>query len=101
MHWEKLWWHWYNLFWHKCNLINNKDKNSLNNFQVNQTIETSIDLTKRDLLGGGADQLPPGKNDIGKYSSNLKRDTKNITNINSKSLISNNYILICWNILLQ
>ncbi len=38
-----------------------------NNMKLNESIEASINLTKRDLMGGGTDRIPQGKENIGEY----------------------------------
>ncbi len=62
------------------------------NFIPNQTIEKSINLTKRDLMGGGVDQIAAGKKDIGMFNYNMKRDTKNKSVTSRVRNVSNSYI---------
>jgi hypothetical protein len=64
----------------------------LSNIQVNSTIEESINLTNRKIAGGGTDQLSAGVNEIGLFSNSMKRDKNNITSINPKRMVSNNYV---------
>jgi hypothetical protein len=51
-----------------------EDRTQAINMIQNQAIEDSINLTKRDLMGGGTDRIPQGKNDIGEYSDRNRRE---------------------------
>ena len=62
------------------------------NFIPNQTIEKCSDLTKRDLMGGGVDQIAAGKKEIGDFHYNMKRDTKNNNKLSRVRNVANSYI---------
>ena len=64
----------------------------IDTFKINESIEKSINLTHRDLMGGGKDQLASGKNEQGEFSSNMKRDTKNDYDMNRYRNVSNSFI---------
>ena len=64
----------------------------LDTFQVNESIEKSSDYSKRDLMGGGNDQLPPSKKGLGDFTTNMKRDTKNDYDMNRVRAVTNSYI---------
>jgi hypothetical protein len=51
-----------------------EDRTQAVNMIQNQAIEDSINLTKRDLMGGGTDRIPQGKDDIGEYSDRNRRE---------------------------
>ena len=70
----------------------NESRKIIDTFKVNESIEKSINLTKRDLMGGGVDQLAGGKNEQGEFSSNMKRDQKNDYDINRYRNVSNSFI---------
>jgi hypothetical protein len=44
------------------------------NMIQNQSVEDSINLTKRDLMGGGTDRIPQGRDNIGEYNDNNWRE---------------------------
>jgi hypothetical protein len=52
----------------------NESHEQFRNMINNESIENSIDLTKRDLMGGGVDRIPQGKKDIGTYSDWNRRE---------------------------
>ena len=60
-------------------------------FNPNESIQMSLDLTNRDFVGG-TDQISAGTNDIGTFNSNMKRQSKNIYNMNRMRNISSSYI---------
>ena len=62
------------------------------NFVPNQTIEKCADLTKRDLMGGGVDQISAGKKQVGTFNYNMKRDTKNNNVLSRVRNVANSYI---------
>lgn len=45
----------------------NESRLQSTNFIQNQSIEDSIDLSKRELMGGGVDRIPQGRDNIGIY----------------------------------
>ena len=69
-----------------------ESRKNLNNFCPNEKIEESINLTNRELLGGGADKIPASINELGIYKNNMKRDT--VENYESPRIrnIAQNYI---------
>ncbi len=52
----------------------NESHISASNMVLNESIEDSINLTNRELMGGGADRIPQGKNNIGKYTDWNRRE---------------------------
>ena len=52
----------------------NESHISANNMVLNESIEDSINLTNRELMGGGVDRIPQGKNNIGKYTDWNRRE---------------------------
>jgi hypothetical protein len=74
------------------NVPRNESRKIIDTFKVNESIEQSVNLTKRDLMGGGVDQLSAGKNELGDYTTNMKRDQKNDYDINRYRNVSNSYI---------
>jgi hypothetical protein len=68
-----------------------EDRTQAINMIQNQAIEDSINLTKRDLMGGGTDRIPQGKNDIGEYSDRNRRE-KNAPITNRVRNVGVNYI---------
>ena len=69
----------------------NESHEQFKNMVQNEAIENSIDLTKRDLMGGGTDRIPQGKKDIGVYSDWNKRE-KTPEVINRVRNVGVNYI---------
>jgi hypothetical protein len=63
----------------------------LKTYHNNESIQESLDLTNRTLVGG-TDQLSAGTADIGTFNSNMKRQSKNIYNMNRMRNVSNSYI---------
>ncbi len=51
-----------------------EDRTQANNMIQNQAIEDSINLTKRDLMGGGSDRIPQGREHIGQYNDWNRRE---------------------------
>jgi hypothetical protein len=53
-----------------------KDESRLQfkNMVINESIESTMDLTKRDLMGGGVDRIPQGRDNIGKYNDWNRRE---------------------------
>ncbi len=51
-----------------------EDRTQAINMVQNQSVEDSITLTNRDLMGGGTDRIPQGKKDIGEYSDRNRRE---------------------------
>jgi hypothetical protein len=47
---------------------------SSNNMVLNEAIENSINLTNRELGGGGTDRIPQGRNNIGEYNDRNRRE---------------------------
>ncbi len=45
----------------------NESRLQSSNMVVNESIESTMDLTKRDLMGGGVDRIPQGRDNIGEY----------------------------------
>ncbi len=56
----------------------NESRIQSNNMVLNPTIEKSIDLTNRDLMGGGTDRLPQGTQNIGQYTDWNRREKNGI-----------------------
>ena len=63
----------------------------LKTYHNNESIQESLDLTDRTLVGG-TDQISAGTADIGTFNSNMKRQSKNIYNMNRMRNVSNSYI---------
>jgi hypothetical protein len=58
-----------------------EDRTQANNMIQNQSVEDSINLTSRDLMGGGTDRIPQGRENIGEYNDwNRREKTPAITN---------------------
>ena len=51
-----------------------EDRTQAVNMIQNQAVEDSINLTNRDLMGGGTDRIPQGKKDIGEYNDRNRRE---------------------------
>ncbi len=68
-----------------------EDRTFAVNMINNQTIEDSINLTKRDLMGGGADRIPQGRENIGEYKDWGRRE-KNAPVTNRVRNVAVNYI---------
>ncbi len=53
-----------------------KDESRLQfkNYVQNDSVENSINLTNRDLMGGGVDRIPQGRENIGAYSDRERRE---------------------------
>jgi hypothetical protein len=51
-----------------------EDRTHAVNMIQNQAVEDSINLTNRDLMGGGTDRIPQGKKEIGEYSDRNRRE---------------------------
>jgi hypothetical protein len=59
----------------------NESRLQSNNMVINEAIESTIDLTKRDLMGGGTDRIPQGRENIGEYVDwNRREKAAPITN---------------------
>ncbi len=61
------------------------------NMVQNESIENSINLVNRDLMGGGADRIPQGRDNIGKYVDWNRRE-KNPPVVNRVRNIGVNFI---------
>jgi hypothetical protein len=58
-----------------------EDRTIAINMIQNQSVEDSINLTNRDLMGGGTDRIPQGRENIGAYNDwNRREKTPAITN---------------------
>ena len=70
-----------------------KDESRLQAYNMvqNESIEASMNLTKRDLMGGGTDRIPQGKDDIGEYNDWNRRE-KNPPITNRVRNVGVNYI---------
>jgi hypothetical protein len=53
-----------------------EDRTSSINMIQNQSVEDSINLTNRDLMGGGTDRIPQGRENIGQYNDWNRRENK-------------------------
>ena len=51
-----------------------EDRTMAVNMIQNQSVEDSIDLTKRNLMGGGTDRIPQGRENIGEYNDRDRRE---------------------------
>ncbi len=51
-----------------------EDRTQAINMIQNQSIEDSINLTNRDLMGGGTDRIPQGRDNIGEYKDWGRRE---------------------------
>lgn len=56
----------------------NESRIQSNNMVLNPTIELSIDLTNRELMGGGTDKIPQGIQNIGAYTDWNRREKNGI-----------------------
>lgn len=61
------------------------------NMIQNQSVEDSIDLTKRELMSGGTDRIPQGRENIGQYNDWNRRE-KNPPITNRVRNVTVNYI---------
>ncbi len=68
-----------------------EDRTQAINMVQNQSIEDSITLTKRDLMGGGTDRIPQGRENIGEYKDWDRRE-KNAPITNRVRNVAVNYI---------
>jgi hypothetical protein len=51
-----------------------EDRTNAINMVQNQSVEDSINLTNRDLMGGGTDRIPQGRENIGAYNDWNRRE---------------------------
>jgi hypothetical protein len=51
-----------------------EDRTQAVNMVQNQSVEDSINLTNRDLMGGGTDRIPYGKKELGEYTDRNRRE---------------------------
>jgi len=68
-----------------------EDRTQAINMVQNQSIEDSINLTNRDLMGGGTDRIPQGRENIGEYKDWARRE-KNAPITNRVRNVAVNYI---------
>ncbi len=61
------------------------------NMIINESIESTMDLTKRDLMGGGVDRIPQGRDNIGQYNDWNRRE-KNPPIANRVRNVGINYV---------
>jgi hypothetical protein len=68
-----------------------EDRTNAINMIQNQSVEDSINLTNRDLMGGGTDRIPQGRENIGIYNDWNRRE-KNPPITNRVRNVAVNYI---------
>ena len=68
-----------------------EDRTQANNLVQNQSVEDSINLTKRELMSGGTDRIPQGRENIGQYNDWNRRE-KNAPITNRVRNVAVNYI---------